>query len=118
MFIVLKTLGLFRGRGGSPATLFLALIICTPIAAAAAKPVHIGSAETELTLVPGKDGPRVIRLALKDGGTWEGQSDDPLIDHVELDGRKRELHWRFNDAASKSSPGLVQLVYDSENPRL
>ncbi|MGI8772938.1 MAG: alpha-galactosidase [Acidobacteriaceae bacterium] len=97
-----------------PCLWFLALAQCV----ACAQSIHIGNADTGLQLTAGKNAPQMQRLTETGGGAWEGQSPERLIDHVTVRGRRADLRWRYNPAASVHNPALVRLTYDADSPHL
>jgi alpha-galactosidase len=97
----------------------LLLFVFVAIAALAqTRPVQLFSGSTGVALEAGAGLPRFSRLTLDSGEPWENNIAEALIDHVEIDGMARPLHWRFQPAASVIDGTLVRFVYDSKTPQL
>ncbi len=76
------------------------------------------SFDTKIVIEAGPSVPRLAQLSLRNGESWQAAGAESLIDHVEISGQTRPLHWRLNGAQSESHPNWVRLVYDSDDPHL
>ena len=93
-------------------------IITSNLHAADLKTIRIASADTALTFQAGSDVPQLSQLTLVGGETWKNQAPEALIDHVEVNGQQKLLHWQLNASACRIKQDFVQIVYDSQSPRL
>jgi alpha-galactosidase len=103
-----------------PRTLLAILLLTLPWSVQAVGPrrSQVASAETEITVEANPQAPRLTQLSLKGVGSWQNQTAEPLIDHVEVHGVRRLVHWHLNLPNSSFSPNGVRLVYDADSPRL
>jgi len=84
-----------------------AVLLCLAVIASA-KPVKLASNDTEITLEAGPQAPRLLRIASRDGNTWNNRAPDKLI----------PAPWRFLPSQSTANAKLVRFVYESANPHL
>ena len=96
-------------------------ILFFAIAAAYARPVQpvkLSSAETEITLDPAQNAPRISTLAFFAGTAWRNRAPEMLIDHVEISGSAKPLRWELRTNTGTADRTLVRFVYESRNPHL
>src|SRR6187402_970164 len=84
----------------------------------AQNPVTLRSADTRIELEAGPHGPRVASLQAMGKPAWTGEDGDPLIDHVEVDGRSLPIQWKLNPAAGIREDKKVVFVYECASPKL
>ena len=79
---------------------------------------QLASAETSITVEASEPAPRLTRLTLRGGRSWENQSAESLPIRVEIADVATAVTWRLNAAACRFGSRRIQLVYDSGSPRL
>ncbi|HEY8009469.1 MAG TPA: glycoside hydrolase family 36 protein [Rudaea sp.] len=99
------------------------LLVCfaaafVPTLAAATQKIDFGNQDTQLTLQAEASAPRILRLASPAGPAWESAAAEALVDHATVDGATKELHWRFDRAATRVQATSLTLVYETHNPDL
>ena len=82
------------------------------------RPVQISSGVTALTLEAGVTVPRLLRLSIANGASWQNRTPETLIDHVVVKGMSTPLRWQFQPVPSSADSSLVRFVYESQNPSL
>ncbi len=80
--------------------------------------VQLRTSDTDLVFQAGANAPRLLSLALPEGGKWENQNSEALIPFAEISGKQTPVSWSFNPSASKISDSVVAYVYDSASPHL
>jgi len=86
-------------------------------AAQAIPPAVIANTDIAITLVPGKQAPRLDELR-GNGITLRNQSEETLPTSVFLSGTPVPLTWHFNFALSRTGPHAIVYVYESKTPHL
>ncbi len=87
-------------------------------AAAHARSATLESGRTIVTVQADAASPRISRLALDGGPSWDNGSPETLVDHIESNGQMQPVRWRFQAADSTAERKVVRFVYDSRSPRL
>jgi hypothetical protein len=81
----------------------------------------ISELRTEQTLIefqPQASAPKMLRLALTGGTSWQNDGPETLIGSAEVGGKLVKLLWKFNRQASRADTRYVSFVYDCADPRL
>jgi alpha-galactosidase len=94
----------------------LALTCCA--AAYAQSTAILRTHDTNVRLDAGNSGPRLTRLGSKDFSAWTNTASEPLINSVEIGGRKIPVHWKLDRRQSRVTAHTVTFVYDSASPHL
>ncbi|HJY09104.1 MAG TPA: hypothetical protein VJ323_22480, partial [Bryobacteraceae bacterium] len=74
--------------------------------------------QTSIELQPQASAPKLVRLALTSGTSWQNDAPETLIGSADVGGKLTELHWKFNLQASRTDARNVRFVYDCANPHL
>ena len=74
--------------------------------------------QTFIELQPQASAPKLVRLALAGGTSWQNDRSETLIGSAEMGGKLTKLLWKFNRQASLADARNVSFVYDCANPRL
>ena len=74
--------------------------------------------QTFIELQPQASAPKLVRLALAGGTSWQNDRSETLIGSAEMGGKLTKLLWKFNRQASRADARNVSFVYDCANPRL
>lgn len=74
--------------------------------------------QTFIELQPQASAPKLVRLGLAGGTSWQNDRSETLIGSAEMGGKLTKLLWKFNRQASHADARDVSFVYDCANPRL
>jgi len=84
-----------------------AVFLCLAVIASA-KPVKLATTNTEITLEAGSQTPRLLRIASRDGNTWNNRAAEKFVPG----------QWRFLPSESSASSKVVRFVYESASPHM
>lgn len=79
---------------------------------------RIGTGDTTVELASGPSAPALIRVQQRGGQGWQNEIAEELISFVEIDGRRKELRWRFDSNSSKTARNKAVLNYECVAPHL
>ncbi|HEY1314593.1 MAG TPA: alpha-galactosidase [Steroidobacteraceae bacterium] len=96
----------------------LAGIFTAPSHAAAPCTGQLSSADSIIAVEAGDAAPRLSRLTLRGGASWENRTDEPLPGRVEVNGVSQSMTWKLDRASCRFDPSRIDLVYISASPRL
>lgn len=118
-------------RGSAPFAPFAPCVMCVlcvlfaaaGVLAAAPAPAPtrravVGNATTAITIEAGSRAPRVAALTLHGSVLWQDASPGELPDQATVGGITRTLTWRLDGTQSRFTPTRVDVVYESDEPRL
>ncbi len=74
--------------------------------------------QTFIELQPQASAPKLVRLGLAGGTSWQNDRLETLIGSAGMGGKLTKLLWKFNRQASHADARDVSFVYDCANPRL
>jgi Melibiase len=78
---------------------------------------ELATADTTIAIEAGEHSPRLRRLMGR-GGLWKNRSDESLPEQVEIHGAAQPVVWSLDRSASRFDAKEIELVYNSEAPRL
>jgi hypothetical protein len=79
---------------------------------------ELTTAETAITIDAGEHAARLSALRLRGARAWKNRADEPLPEHIEVNGLEPSVSWRLNRAASRFDSKEIDLIYDNIAPRL
>jgi Melibiase/Glycosyl hydrolase family 36 C-terminal domain len=101
------------------AAVLIATLTCPVHAADSQLPRgELVTADTRIVIEAGETAPRLSSLAPRDAAPWQNRMPVVLPEHVEVHAVAQPLVWRLDPAASRFRPNEIELVYESESPRL
>ena len=79
---------------------------------------NLRTAQTTIELQAQASAPKLVRLAVPGGPSWQNTAPETLIASADVSGKPTKLVWKFNSQASRAGAQSVRFVYDCANPRL
>jgi hypothetical protein len=79
---------------------------------------RLATADTAIAIQAGEHAPRLTTLGQPGAAPWQNRTDEALPERAEVRGSTQALLWRLDRAASRIDSEQIQVVYQSESPRL
>jgi alpha-galactosidase len=97
---------------------WISIFVLVPGLFAVGQSTRLQTADTQIVVEAGGDGPRLVSLEVPGQSKWENRASASLIQSVEIAGKNTPVHFQLHPNASRSDEKNVSLVYESATPHL